>query len=283
MDRLEGQLERVCNQVNDVDQMVKSLVAIRYPELKRKTNTSGLELVPHELDEEEGDTPRKRKRIYSHDIGNKINTILEPLFEENWKLNKEREREVAQDLAKSINIELTEALNTVKAFWHRSRGNSKRLFTQLDDYRQGLELIMSFDPEKKREALNRYKLESEDVMASDLAELPRILDDMKKKGSGRTAPKGKKIVKRLPDGPIKTLKGRATALCNHFSALVQCGGNMDIVAAMEEYSPSPSPMSGISTPMGAPHPTHLLVGSITQPLMASMLNPQLTTIPLTPT
>jgi len=122
----------------------------------------------------------------------------------------------------------------------------------------GLELILSFDSEKRQEALNRFKLESEEVIRSDLAELTKILEDMKKKGSGRTAVKGKKILRKIPDVPIKTLKGRASTLCNHFYALVQAGGNMDVIVAMEEAtSPSQSPTM--------PHP---LLNIPPQPLIA---------------
>jgi len=55
---------------------------------------------------------------------------------------------------------------------------------------------LSFDIEKRQEALNRFKLESEDVIRSDIVELTKILEDMKKKGSGRTAVKGKKNLKK---------------------------------------------------------------------------------------
>jgi len=162
---------------------------------------------------------------------------------------------------------VSEGITIVKSFWHRSRGNSKRLYTQLDDYRMGLELILSFDPEKKQEALNRFKLESEDVIRSDLAELAKILDDMKKKGSGRTAVKGKKILRKIPDVPIKTLKGRASTLCNHFYALVQAGGNMDVIGAMEEEATSPAQ---------SPTMPHALLHNVSiapQPLITSMHHP----------
>jgi len=263
-DKLHHIYENINNQQKQLDRvegLLMSVVSIRYPELKRKANTS-VDLSTNDMDDDDqNDTPKKRRRIYSHDISNKINTALEPLFEENWKISKEKEREFGLKLAEDINVELSEGLNIVKSFWHRSRGNSKRLYTQLDDYRLGLEMILSFDPEKKQEALNRFKLESEDVIRSDLAELAKILDDMKKRGSGRTAVKGKKILKKLSEVPIKTLKGRATALANHFYALVQSGGNMDALNALEESaSPSQSPIS---------HP--LLHGvPVPQPLMPSM-------------
>jgi len=255
-------------QLERVEGLLMSVVAIRYPELKRKIHpTTGVELTAtaNDLDDDDqNDTPKKRRRIYSHDISNKINTTLEPLFEENWKINKEREREIGQKLAEDIGVEMSEGITIVKSFWHRSRGNSKRLYTQLDDYRAGLEHILSFDADKKQEALVRFKLESEEVVRSDIAELVKILDDMKKKGSGRTAVKGKKNLKKISEVPIKTLKGRASSLCNHFYAMVQSGGNMDVLGAMED---SPSPTQSPTMTHAHPHAHLLHTGSITQPLM----------------
>lgn len=249
-------------QLESIETLLKSVVSIRYPELKRKVG-AGVELTTNDLDDDDqNDTPKKRRRIYSHDISNKINTLLEPIFEDNWKITKEKERDFGVKVATDIGVEVSEGITIVKSFWHRSRGNSKRLYTQLDDYRMGLELLLSFDLEKRQDALNRFKLESEDVVRSDLAELAKILDDMKKKGSGRTAVKGKKILRKIPDVPIKTLKGRASALCNHFYALVQAGGNLDVLGGMEEPgSPAHSPTMGHTL---LPHV------SLPQPLMPSM-------------
>jgi hypothetical protein len=44
-----------------------------------------------------------------------------------------------------------------------------------------------------QEALNYFKIESEDVLRTDIIEVERILDEMGKKGSGRTAVKGKVV------------------------------------------------------------------------------------------
>jgi len=75
--------------------------------------------------------------------------------------------------------------------------------------------------------------------------------------------KGKKVLKKLSDVPIKTLKGRASALCNHFYALVQAGGNMDVLGAMEEPASPPqshSPNSMAHSPY--PHLSQPLISSI---------------------
>jgi len=252
-------------QIERVENLLMSVVSIKYPELKRKIHTPGGIDMNNSVDlddDDQNDTPKKRRRIYSHDISNKINTHLEPLFEDSWKISKDKEREIGQKLAEEINVEHSEGITIVKSFWHRSRGNSKRLYTQLDDYRAGLEHILSLDPEKKQEALARFKLESEEVLRSDIAELGKILDDMKKKGSGRTAVKGKKNLKKIPDTPIKTLKGRASSLCNHFYAMVNQGG-MDVLGGMDD-SPSPSNSPTMSHTLH-PHPYHN-----TQPMMGGM-------------
>jgi len=223
--------------------------------LKRKPG-QGNEIVPADLDDDrQPPDAKRRRRLYSHDIANKINTILEPVFEEIWTINKDKERELAQKVADEIRVEIMEALTIVKAFWHRTRGNTKRLFTQLDDYRLGLEIIRDFDPEKKREAIARFRLESEEVVTSDLNELPKILDDMKRKGSSRTAVKGKKTLSPLPDGPIKTLKGRASALGNYFYELATNGGNLDDL--------------GLDVTVG---PNLIHGGTMPQPLMSSLLS-----------
>lgn len=86
------------------------------------------------------------------------------MFEDNWKITKDKERDYGVKVANDIGVEVSEGITIVKSFWHRSRGNSKRLvsyftrtrytntpqYTQLDDYRLGLELILTFDPEKRQ-------------------------------------------------------------------------------------------------------------------------------------
>lgn len=221
-----------------VENLLVSVVSIKYPELKRKMGNNAppvtSELAPPDPNDDEDDTPKKRRRIYSHHISNKINTTLEPYFEENWKISKEREREIGHKLADEIGLEKNEGITIVKSFWHRSRGNSKRLYTQLDDYKRGCEFILQLQPDKKQDALNYFKIESEDVLRTDIIEVERILDEMAKKGSGRTAVKGKvKNLKQLPDQPIKTVKGRAAALCNHFYQMVE-SQSLDTLPLLEE-------------------------------------------------
>ncbi|KYQ89631.1 hypothetical protein DLAC_09596 [Tieghemostelium lacteum] len=166
-----------------------------------------------DLDE---DQPKKRRRNYSHDISNKINSILEPLFESGWVLLKEQERSLGEQIANEIGVELAEGMLIVRSFWHRSRGNSKRLFNQLDDYRIGLDLLEKEDPETKADLIKKFKFEDSDQVRRDLEEVNKVLKEMAAKGSGRTTLKGKKILKKLPDHSIKTFKGRSATLCNHF-------------------------------------------------------------------
>eukprot|EP01112_Ceratiomyxa_fruticulosa_P005941 TRINITY_DN16745_c0_g1_i1.p1 TRINITY_DN16745_c0_g1~~TRINITY_DN16745_c0_g1_i1.p1 ORF type:complete len:414 (-),score=117.12 TRINITY_DN16745_c0_g1_i1:247-1488(-) len=249
-------LDHQREQIDRLENLLTSIVAIRYPELKRKggilnpnpvhnpptpstppvivnlttintttttSTTPSTELVRLE-DEEDEDTPtKKRRRIYSHDISNKINTMLEPLFEENWKITKEKEREIGEKLSKEIGVEIAEALTIVKSFWHRSRGNSKRLFTQLDDYREGLLFLQQMDPIKRSEAMRRFRIESEEIVAHDLIEINSHLEAMRKKGSSRTAVKGPKPLRPTPETCPKTTKGRAASLCNHFFQMVHNG------------------------------------------------------------
>jgi len=260
-----GMFQAQQKQMERVENLLLSVVAIKYPELKRKVP------MPHQIetideDDDQGETPKKRKRIYSPDVSNKINTTLEPLFEENWKISKEREREIGQKLADEIGVEVTEGITIVKSFWHRSRGNSKRLYTQLDDYRQGLEMILSLDLEKRQDALLRYKIESDDIIRSDVLEVSKLLDDMRKKGSGRTAVKGKKNLKKLPDQPIKTLKGRASVLSNHFYQIVQAK-SFDIIP-MEPSSPSQS--HSLSSPASTPTQMPSLAISLDTPLAIAL-------------
>jgi len=269
-------------QLERVESLLMSVVSIKYPELKRKmgagvgtpsasTVGAGTADVVDGLDAgDHSDTPKKRRRLYSHDISNKISTTLEPLFEDSWKISKEREREIGMKIAEDIGVEVCDGITIVKSFWHRSRGNSKRLYTQLDDYRMGCDLILKLDEEKRMEALARFKIETEDVLRNDIIELNKILDEMKKKGSGRTAVKGKKNLKKLPDIPIKTLKGRASYLSNHFYAMVQ-GSSLEALGSMEEASISPS-VSPVHT-----HSLPLMGISLASP--SSILN---TSIPLTP-
>jgi len=203
-------------QLERVESLLMSVVSIKYPELKRKMSTSvgagvgGVEVVDNGLDAgDQSDTPKKRRRLYSHDISNKISTTLEPLFEENWKITKEKEREIGQKIAEEIGVEICDGITIVKSFWHRSRGNSKRLYTQLDDYRMGCDYILKMDDDKKMEALARFKIESDDVLRNDIMELNKILDEMKKKGSGRTAVKGKKKSQEITRPPHQDTKRKS--------------------------------------------------------------------------
>lgn len=55
-------------QLDRIEGLLNSVVSIRYPELKRKVG-AGMELTTNDLDDDDqNDTPKKRRRIYSHDI-----------------------------------------------------------------------------------------------------------------------------------------------------------------------------------------------------------------------
>eukprot|EP01133_Synstelium_polycarpum_P008425 gene8425-9911_t len=168
-----------------LENLLTSVINIKYPELKHLSSSSGGtgSTMRDDSPEIEEDTPKKRRRNYSHDISSKINNILEPLFLEDWSISKKTEGILGQRIGEEINVDPTEGVSIVKSYWHRARGNSKRLFSQLDDYRMGLETMLKEDDATLLMLLDKFNFDSRDVVVKDIAEVTNVLRDMTAKGS----------------------------------------------------------------------------------------------------